>query len=113
MTSTRHYFEQHADAFDRVYSRPTVARWLLRQGPSRGREVARSVVAGHAAASVLDVGCGPGRVAEAVIDAGAGAYLGIDLSPRMLALARERLEGRESVELVEGDFMELDLPRPF
>jgi SAM-dependent methyltransferase len=105
MMSTRRYFDKHARAFDRVAHE--------RRGPRRGRELAVSVVARHGAPAVLDVGCGPGRVAEAVIEAGAASYVGIDLSPQMLALARGRLDGHAAVELLEGDFLGLDLPRTF
>jgi len=90
-----------------------MATRLLRPGPWRGRELAVSVVARHPRASVLDVGCGPGRVAEAVLDAGAATYVGIDLSAQMLALARERLERFNSVELHEGDFRDRDLRQTF
>jgi SAM-dependent methyltransferase len=70
-------------------------------------------VAHHSAPAVLDVGCGPGRVAEAVIEAGAARYVGIDFSPRMLALARRRLERHEAVELIEGDFLDAEVPGTF
>ncbi len=113
MTSTRHYFEKHARAFDRFYAAPSIATRFLRPGPGLGRQLAVSVVGRHPGANVLDVGCGPGRVAEAVIDAGAATYVGIDLSARMLALARERLERFDSVELHEGDFLDIDIRRTF
>jgi SAM-dependent methyltransferase len=112
-TPTRRYFEKRADAFDRLYTRSSPATRLLRRGPRRGRDLAVSVVAQHPSPSVLDVGCGPGRVAEAVIEAGAATYAGVDFSPRMLSLARDRLERFESVELLEGDFVDLDLARTF
>lgn len=112
MTSTRRYFEKHARAFDRLYAGRGAVTYL-RRGPQLGRELAVSVVARHSAPDVLDVGCGPGRVAEAVIDAGAVTYIGIDLSPHMLALARRRLDPYQAVELLEGDFLELDVSRTF
>jgi SAM-dependent methyltransferase len=112
MTSTQRYFDRHARAFDRLYARPGAAAFL-RCGPRRGCELAVAVVAQHAAPSVLDVGCGPGRVAEAVIRAGAASYVGVDLSPRMLALARRRLRGCESVQLLEGDFLESGVSQTF
>jgi SAM-dependent methyltransferase len=106
--TTQRYFDDHARAFDRLYENRGLAS-RLRRGPARGRELAASVVARHAAPTVLDVGCGPGRVAEAVLDAGASAYVGIDLSPRMLELARERLERFDDVELIGGDFLRADV----
>jgi SAM-dependent methyltransferase len=105
MTSTRRYFDKHARAFDRVAH--------VRRGPRRSRELAVSVVARHETPAVLDVGCGPGRVGEAVMEAGAARYVGIDLSPQMLALARRRLDHHEAVEFLEGDFMDVDVPRTF
>jgi SAM-dependent methyltransferase len=104
-TPTSRYFDRHARAFDRVAH--------VRRGPRRGRELAVSVVARHSAPAVLDVGCGPGRVAEAVLTAGAARYVGIDFSARMLALARRRLDQHEAVELIEGDFLDLDVPGTF
>lgn len=104
-TATRRYFDRHARAFDRVSH--------VRRGPRRGRELAVSVVARHSAPAVLDVGCGPGRVAEAVLAAGAARYVGIDFSARMLGLARRRLDQHEAVELIEGDFLDLDVPGTF
>jgi SAM-dependent methyltransferase len=101
MIETRRYFDRRARAFDRVYARPSA----LRRGPRRGRALAAEMVAGHEGPSVLDVGCGPGRVGEAVLAAGAASYVGIDISPRMLVLARARLGGDPRVELLEGDFL--------
>ena len=112
MMSTRRYFERRALAFDRLYTRRSIAM-RLRRGPQLGRELAISVVAKHQAPRVLDVGCGPGRVAEAIISAGAGTYMGIDFSPRMMALARQRLNGYEGVELLDGNFLDLEVPRTF
>ena len=108
----REYFEKRAQAFDRLYEQGAITR-LLRSGPTRGRDLAASIVAQHQAADILDVGCGPGRVAEAVMDAGAETYVGIDLAPRMLALARARLDRFDSVRLIEGDFVDLDLHQTF
>ena len=114
MTSTRRYFDEHARAFDRLYTRRSAGTYL-RRGPQRGRELAVAVVKRHRhpAPDVLDVGCGPGRVAEAVLDAGARSYVGVDLSPRMLELATARLERFGDVELIEADFLQANLGRRF
>jgi SAM-dependent methyltransferase len=113
LPATRRYFEKRADAIDRFYAQPTTGNHVLRRGPWRGRELAFSLLTRNPGASVLDLGCGPGRVAESVIEAGAASYVGIDLSAHMLALAGKRLDRFATVELVEGDFLDLDVPRAF
>ena len=49
---------------------------------------------------VLDVGCGPGAYTEELIDRGA-TVTGVDMSPRMLELARRRVG--DDIKLVEAD----------
>jgi SAM-dependent methyltransferase len=61
-------------------------------------------------ASVLEPGCGSGRMLEAFADRGVDVA-GIDLSEPMLDLARERLGGRGSV--VRADMADFDLGRTF
>lgn len=57
---------------------------------------------------MLDVGCGTGRVTEALLElVPAGRVLAIDQSPDMVALARERLGDRAEVWC--QDVLELDL----
>lgn len=68
----------------------------------------RFLDAGVIAASdaVLDIGCGTGQSSrDAARVAAAGSVVGIDLSTRMLELARERAasEGLGNVEFVHGD----------
>jgi SAM-dependent methyltransferase len=54
---------------------------------------------------VLDLGCGSGASTEALADAVGpeGRVTGIDVSPDLIGLARARLAGRWSVELIEAD----------
>jgi SAM-dependent methyltransferase len=49
---------------------------------------------------VLDAGCGPGVYAEWLADRGADV-LGIDVCPRMVELARQRLGGKASIALAD------------
>lgn len=58
--------------------------------------------------TLLDVGCGTGRHLEAL--RGGFAVEGLDRSPAVLAVARQRLPG---VTLHEGDLEEFDLGRRF
>lgn len=54
-------------------------------------------------ARVLEVGCGDGRFARLLAARGA-AVLGIDASPEMIRLARERTPAGAPIEFVCGDF---------
>ena len=51
---------------------------------------------------LLDVGCGTGAAVRAAAEVVERA-VGVDLSPKMLAEARERARGLPNVEFVEGD----------
>jgi len=102
----RKRFTAKARQFDDLYEdeRPLVR--LLRPGLFRRRQLAVETVRSHTAPSVLDVGCGSGRIGEFVLWAGASQYLGIDFSEPMIELARARL-GRfgDRVRLLTDDFL--------
>ncbi|MEU8269392.1 class I SAM-dependent methyltransferase [Sphaerisporangium sp. NPDC049002] len=73
----------------------------------------RAMLAGFAelvraddAGPVADIGCGPGRVAAHLHALGLSVF-GIDLSPRMIALARREHPG---LRFDEGSMLALDLP---
>ena len=58
---------------------------------------------------VLDVATGTGKVAAGLFDRAqpGGTVLGVDISPRMIALARRRLRARRGLEFVVGDALAL------
>ncbi len=65
--------------------------------------------------SLLDLGCGTGRHALLLADAGI-EVVGVDASSGMVAVARRRSVGRQGsdrISFVEGDLRQLVLPRPF
>jgi trans-aconitate 2-methyltransferase len=67
--------------------------------------------------TVIDAGCGSGRVTEALIERlPRGRVIAVDASPSMVAAARERLQragiGPERVEVREGDLLELAVAEP-
>lgn len=72
------------------------------------------MLAEQAEGPVLELGCGTGRVAASLAEAGF-EVVGVDVSPAMLEVARERAEhvppGR--LALVEDDVRTLDLGRRF
>jgi SAM-dependent methyltransferase len=55
---------------------------------------------------ICDMGCGPGHVARFLRDAGAKVF-GLDLSPRMVAIARDL---NPDISFREGNMLALDLP---
>jgi SAM-dependent methyltransferase len=66
------------------------------------REVAFTAVSEFSPARVLEVGCGPGELAARIRDELAATVVALDLSPRMVDLARER-----GIDARVGDVQEL------
>ena len=106
MTVTPRYLD-HRQA-RRIYDR--IGRWQDTRPLSERRAMDEIAWRGdfYNAAAVLEFGCGTGRFAtrllETKLPAGA-AYLGLDVSPTMVGLAREALAlwgGRTRVELSDG-----------
>lgn len=62
-----------------------------------------------AGARVVDVGCGDGRLARTLVEAGAASAVGVECSPRQLAKARA-LAPMAGVRVVEGVGEALPLP---
>lgn len=58
---------------------------------------------------VLDVGCGPGVMVEAVLERG-GSFEGVDLSPQMVREATEKFGQLEGVSFSEGSIEALAQP---
>ena len=75
------------------------------EGVLRRRRLVREALDARPGERILDVGCGPGfYVAELVHDVGpAGAIVGVDRSPEMLAAARARTAAHANVTFVEGE----------
>jgi SAM-dependent methyltransferase len=67
---------------------------------------------GYECRSVLEPGCGSGRIVEALARRGL-RVVGIDVSPRMIELAQRRLEGVEGAEVFLADMTSFRLDRFF
>ena len=91
------YFARHAEVWDRE-------RAML-AAPERIEEALLGALDDDLGA-VLDIGTGTGRIAELLL-ARADHVTGLDKSPEMLRLARARLQDRQGVALVQGDFAAL------
>lgn len=61
---------------------------------------------------VIDVGCGPGVMVEAVLARG-GTFEGLDLSPEMVHEAIEKFGHLKNVSFKTGDIETLDLPSDY
>lgn len=87
-------------SYDRISSpMEDLGRKVLERLPLRGDE------------TVLDAGCGSGRVTELLVDRlPDGRVIGVDGSAQMIDAARARLG--DEVELYVQDLVELDLPEP-
>jgi len=100
-------FEERAQQFDDLYEDE---RWLvrtLRPGLFRRRQLAVETVQAYPSPSVLDVGCGSGRIGEFVLsEGGAARYVGVDFSEPMVELSRARLERfADRTQLLVDDFL--------
>lgn len=67
---------------------------------------------------VVDVACGTGDLTELFAKTAASRVVGVDFTPEMLGIAREKLRNRDSgsrskVEYREGDAQALELPDGF
>ncbi len=74
-----------------TYYRNRLARIHAQDFGQFAESAARRLVAelGNGAGLVMDLGCGPGDLCEVVVSAGYD-YVGVDISPDMLSLARQR-----------------------
>jgi SAM-dependent methyltransferase len=110
----RNRFTTRARQFDDLYEDERMLVRLLRPGLFRRRQLAVDTVRAYEHPSVLDVGCGSGRIGEFVLEAGAARYLGIDFSEPMIELARDRLmRFGERARLVTDDFLTASLEGTF
>src|SRR5579859_5025136 len=110
----RNRFTDKARQFDDLYEDERLLVRLLRPGLFRRRRLAVETVSAYESPSVLDVGCGSGRIGEHVLEAGTSRYLGVDFSEPMIELARARLARFEDrVTLLTDDFLTAPLEGEF
>lgn len=110
----REHFQRKASSFDSLYDPERVFQRFLRPAIFRRARLAAAAVAARSRPTVLDVGCGSGRVGELALEAGASAYVGVDFSGPMLELAERRLRRfGPRVQLILGDFVDVRVERAF
>jgi ubiquinone/menaquinone biosynthesis C-methylase UbiE len=111
----REHFRRAAASFDSIYDNEYSSfNRVFRRGLFTRIEQAAAIIRRHDEPRVLDVGCGSGRVAEVLMKAGVGEYVGCDFSEDMLELASKRLAPyQDRVNLVTGDFLQLEFDGTF
>jgi 2-polyprenyl-3-methyl-5-hydroxy-6-metoxy-1,4-benzoquinol methylase len=111
----RSWFEREARRFDAIYEARKPLGQRLVDRAFRDVVLERFRLVGVLAPlpgpwSALDVGCGPGRYALALAEAGAHRVLGVDASQAMIELARQAAAGAglaERCEFQVSPFLEL------
>lgn len=114
------FFRRRAEIWDRIYEGDSpFQRWfnrVFRKGIFLRAELALRAVTANDCRSVLDVGCGSGRVACLLAESGLGRVHGVDLAAPMIELARRLAAERkvaDACEFTVGDFMELPVDRQY
>lgn len=107
------YWERHGRAFADLYERRTLFNRLFRRALYLRAQMTVDEIKRTPGASVLDVGCGPGRNSVLFVkEAGAARVVGVDLAENMIRMARELAERHgvaDRCTFVTGDFMAEDL----
>ena len=108
----RRYYDEQANVYDDMYS----ARALMRRDPvwrSEHEALADAMAKALSGRSVLEVACGTGFWTEVVAKA-ARHVVAIDVSEKMLAIARKRKPPSANVEYTHGDAYALaEIPGEF
>jgi SAM-dependent methyltransferase len=102
LQATRAFYDDVAASYATRFGRELAARPLDRALLAGFAELVRAV----GAAPIADIGCGPGGVTAHLNDIGSTAF-GIDLSPQMVAQARQAYP---DLRFEVGSMLALDLP---
>lgn len=86
-TATADYYDKRAEEYDEWYTGHGVFATANRPGWDRDVQTLTTVLAGLQPATTVDVACGTGFLTRHL----PGRVLGVDFSPRMCALAADRL----------------------
>ena len=106
------FFHGFADTFDSLYDGRRGPIWRLIDSTFRRDIVERfrltfDRLGDLHGKTVLDIGCGSGVYMREALARGAKRVIGVDAAPRMLELAKQRLDAaghRDGFELLEGNF---------
>lgn len=98
----RSFFDAEAVDYARSYGAHTHVGYFFR----RRSDMVRAVLAEREPGRVLDVGCGPGVMVDAVLDGG-HSYRGIDMSPAMVRVAAGSVDDEADAHFQVGRAQQL------
>lgn len=101
------FFDRRAADYDREYTDDTPAGYALRVRRRRVLELFD-----QPGGNVLDVGCGPGVMAQEMISRGC-RFWGVDPSSRMIEIGRRRFGENEQARFLLGDAVRLEFADNF
>lgn len=58
---------------------------------------------------ILDIGCGTGVITGDLLQLSGGDVTAVDLSPKMIEIAKKKYGGQKNIEFIAGDFLTLKL----
>jgi len=114
----KEYWDKHSAAFDSIYTgrRNPISKALdrlLRKDMFQRLDFAMGESEPIRGKAFLDAGCGSGLYTLELARKGASRAVGIDISSRMLDLARERLRDQPNVEFLEVDLLDHNTEVPY
>jgi tRNA (cmo5U34)-methyltransferase len=103
------------EAFDAMASRyDDQRRWIIPDFSGFYAAAVSAAASPMEDPSILDIGAGTGLLSQRLLEAYPGAAITLlDISEKMLGVARERFRGRENVRFIVADYREADLGGPF
>jgi tRNA (cmo5U34)-methyltransferase len=103
------------DAFDAMASRYDEQRgWIIPDFSGFYAAAVRAAASPNEEPSILDIGAGTGLLSEMLLDAYPGATITLlDISEKMLEVAKARFRGREKVRFIAADYRHGELGGPF
>ena len=101
------FWDRYAKVFTGFYSSRSIVDLLFRQAILRREEKALLLLGTKPGATVLDIGCGPGKQVIKAVQNGASFAVGVDAAPEMLQIARQEAKAagvENKVEFHLSDF---------
>lgn len=112
MTAVKHvesYFDKRARIYDK-----TVKRGFIVSIARKHEDAAFLRLLGRCDGDViLDAGCGTGYHIGYYVERGAKRVVGIDVSSKMLEIAKEKFRGYNKIEFHQADIVKFEYPKKF